>query len=377
MQIIFSGQLYGELRGWRRINNIARYLVNEMWQLDATRANYIGLSHGRLSYLPAGRELRVMPDGTWSPTGRQIGKAARVVRMIIPKEAQEQFTDAAYEEFANLVKGTDFTKRTEFRLVEGEDVRDWYDGESYFYGSGSLDNSCMRHDHCRRYFDLYVENPGIVKMLCLIDREEQLLRGRALVWFVPGCDTPIMDRVYGNDATQTMFREYAEAQGWYSRAFNSYEREMVFIKGGETVYLDITVQLPNYRFPYYPYLDTLKHFAWTTGVISNNRMRRHDATLMNTHGGGAPMKWWHILNRDQKGESYVRVLTAREHTRIERHYGNPDGMVEMIEPEEEMYPALEEPVYSYDDPAPVPMVWTTVRRLEEFADMIGDADDEG
>lgn len=326
VSIRFSEELYELLSNqYRQRDRIVQYLLDEQWRLDTSRINHLGLSGGKLSYLPADRPLMRLPDQSWSETGRQSGRAARVIRMVIPKEDHAKFSDADYERFSNLIKSTDVTKRVLFRMVEGTDIKRWYGGDTYSYGSGSLEASCMRHDHCQGYFSIYTENADIVKMLCMFDTGDDTLRGRALVWFVPGFDTPIMDRVYGNDTTKAMFRQYAAKHGWYYRAFNSYDREMIFVKDDETVYLDICVQLPNYRYSDYPYLDTMKFFSWTTGMFTNNKRRPSDYVLMDTHGEGAPMKWWQIIHREEQGQNFVKVLTDAEFREIEDWYAGPSS----------------------------------------------------
>lgn len=292
-------------------NAICHYLIDRWHNLDTSRINYVNAEKGMLSFLPAGREYKTYPDGSWSRVGRQVGKPGRVVRMLIPKDDYGLFSDADVEQFTNLVKAADVLRSASFVRVSGEKIKYWYDGDHYAYGSGTLDTSCMRHSRCRNYFGVYTENPDIVSLLCLIDKVGDTLLGRALVWEIPGCETPIMDRVYGSDSTKQAFRDYAEDHGWYSRAFHSYEHETEFIKNGETVHLDISVQLPVYRFPWYPYLDTLKYFDWHTGTFANTPARTVHAVLMNTRGEGAPWNWATIPHWAE-GVTLVREVTPSE-----------------------------------------------------------------
>jgi hypothetical protein len=301
---------------------ICRYLLHNFQRLDTSRADYINVERGMLTFLPAGREHVSYPDGSWSRKGRQTGKPGRVVKMLIPKDDHSLFTDTDVETFVNIIKSADITQTADFVEVRGTEIKEWYSDDRYKYGSGTLDTSCMRHSRCWDYFGLYTENPDIVRLLCLIDKQEHLLVGRALVWTIPGYDTPIMDRVYGSDSAKQAFRDYAEDRGWYSRAFHSYEHETEFIKDGEPVHLDISVQMPVYRFPWYPYLDTLKYFDWHTGTFANTPSRTVHAVLMNTRGEGAPWNWATIPHHHE-GVTLIREITREEARELQQRQQPP------------------------------------------------------
>ena len=355
--IIFSVEFENILYRNTYKNPVCAYLINNWSRLDTSRINYVDTDGGLLSFLPAGRPHAVYPDQTWSTAGRQTGKPGRVARMLIPKDDHGLFADRDFESFANIIKATDVNRAATFMLVTGNDIKYWYDGYRYSDGTGSLEMSCMRHTRCRDFFGIYIDNPDIVSMLILVNKDSDLLMGRALVWHIPGCETPIMDRVYGSDSVKQAFRHHAETHGWYSRAFQSFEHETMFVKQGELVYLDIRVKLPNYRYHLYPYLDTLKYFDWNTGCFANTPHYGAHAVLMDTRGAGAPWSWTAIPN-EFPGESHVYEISekqSRDLMRAERNrtplYGH--GQIAPIDPPDD--DGDDDDDHDY---APLPLHWT-------------------
>lgn len=94
-------------------------------------------------------------------------------------------------------------------VVKGEDIKTWYHEDKYEPRSGTLSNSCMRYDRCQDYFNIYINNG--VEMLILKNEQEKLI-GRALLWETN--EGKYMDRVYGKDHIQILFKKWATDNGY-------------------------------------------------------------------------------------------------------------------------------------------------------------------
>jgi hypothetical protein len=133
-----------------------------------------------------------------------------------------------------------------FKMVQGNDVIEWYQEKRYFPGLGSLNKSCMRNH--RTKLELY-NDPSRVAMLILISPDDQLL-GRALVWNVTEPNVTYMDRVYTVfPEHEELFYQIASENGWYN--FRDNENEFLIIRYDH----DIGDEYEN------PYMDTFKYFV--------------------------------------------------------------------------------------------------------------------
>ena len=102
------------------------------------------------------------------------------------------------------------------KIIQGDEMIQYYSQRSYHPEiPGTLHNSCMKHDHCRDYFEVYTKNPEVCKMLIMIDNRGRLL-GRTLLWTAVdpenGSEVLVMDRIYCVDDSKNMhyFKEWAD-----------------------------------------------------------------------------------------------------------------------------------------------------------------------
>lgn len=159
----------------------------------------------------------------------------------------------------------------EMKVVEGEDVRKYYNA-NYNLPGGTLENSCMRYDRCRKFFDIYVE---CAKMLVCYKKDVDKIQGRAILWKIDG--KTYMDRVYTNkDYLLNTFIDYAKEQKWIIRdnhhLLDSGDQQGWLIPDDnytESQYLDLVIR-PGKVYDYYPYLDTFRYLDECTGAISTN-----------------------------------------------------------------------------------------------------------
>jgi hypothetical protein len=145
-----------------------------------------------------------------------------------------------------------------FKVVSGEEIRKWYDEKNYsnINGGGQLNNSCMRFSRCRKYFDIYVENPKVCQLLILMDGTDKKILGRALLWKTDN-DGNFMDRVYTEkDNYMKLFKQWGEQNNYKMKSYD-YRGQEVIVKVKPKLYSS------------YPYMDTLSCYAPVKGILSN------------------------------------------------------------------------------------------------------------
>lgn len=166
-----------------------------------------------VSFLPKGCEPEFKPNGNWTTKNRQQVKPGKIAQKII---GADKYANADYEKFVYRLKALWETGGYEIKLVSGEDIRYWYDREHYYSCSSTLGHSCMQHEECQSYFDLYCEQPECQMLIAL---KNDLLAARALVWTIG--DITFLDRVYYiEDSLLNVFINYARNKQWWIRNDN-------------------------------------------------------------------------------------------------------------------------------------------------------------
>lgn len=189
----------------------------------------------------------------------KVGRFARKMMSLVGKK----YSDSDVESFVNEFKSKIELSKNSFRnfsLVSGNEIKHWYLESSYYNEPrGSLHSSCMRYGSCQKYFDIYTTNPDVCSLLiCKSDYDSSKITGRALVWKLDNGDT-MMDRIYySNQHDIQIFIEYARSMGWVYKS----ERGLICIGEDEERYSeDIGVDIKNWKFEYYPYLDTIPYLS--------------------------------------------------------------------------------------------------------------------
>ena len=224
----------------------------------------------------------------WS-TNRQEVRVGRAIRALLVS-AGEEVLDKEIEEFVNLYKSSidKFNdKFSYFQIVQGPDIAFWYNHKNYSkVRSTPLWNSCMSNVD-DEYFDIYVMNREVVKLVILKDPEdENLIIGRALLWkLVDG--KLYLDRIYTNsDSDVQLFRDYARQNGWWQKAFNGSLATSNAIDpsdGNIKTIHNLEVKLRPGYYDSYPYLDTLKYFNGDIGHLGITH-KGHCYILEDTEG---------------------------------------------------------------------------------------------
>ena len=177
---------------------------------------------------------------------------------MIKKIFGNEITDKELESFVNRWKSSFEEKQIEFKEYSGRNVCDAYSTDNYADDGGELGNSCMNDD--TYYLSIYRENPGVVSVLVLLDKNE-LIRGRALLW-TDNKGRRLLDRIYTIDSFDIdTFKKYAFNKGYYVRNKNNSSQYDGYFKNKEGEVLGdtrIILNKPISQYDYYPYMDTFK-----------------------------------------------------------------------------------------------------------------------
>jgi len=219
--------------------------------------------------------------------GRTEVKVGRFLKAICAL-ADIKSTDREIEQIVNLFKSSTEVPGQAMGLVEGKEIKYWYDGKNYLTDTGELGGSCMRYEKCQDYLNIYSKNPDKVKLLILtqeVDGKKKLI-GRALVWILDEspCEAKIfMDRVYCHQQSDAFkFYSYAKKAGWLMKKDNNsvLESSIKFVYNGKQIKGKVSVKLtagPKSRTKdapaktswKYPFMDTICFLNPEKNEISN------------------------------------------------------------------------------------------------------------
>jgi hypothetical protein len=211
-------------------------------------------------------------------------KIGRIVSKLFKQEilSANNVNQTDIEHFVNSYKSYFDKNKVEFRIVEGEEIKKWYDQDNYsVVGKGTLWGSCMRHKERLKFLDLYTKNTNI-KMLILVHFENGIekLRGRALLWDevilndfyqkIPG-DIKIMDRIYTVlDSDVITFKNWAYQNGYIHKLEQNAKSSLYFYDKNEVLRLSFKIPLKKISFRYYPFLDTFSYFCDHGSYLTND-----------------------------------------------------------------------------------------------------------
>ncbi len=211
-------------------------------------------------------------------------KIGRIVSKLFSKSELEYYgvNSSKIEHFVNLYKSWFDKDKLQFKIVEGEEIKKWYDQDNYsVLSKGTLWNSCMRYKERLKFLDLYTKNTNI-KMLILTYIEDgvEKLRGRALLWDkvelnpfynqIPN-QLKIMDRIYTTlDSDVLLFKNWAYENEYLHKLEQNAKSQLYFVNKNEVVKLSLKIELEKTSFRYYPYLDTFQFFDEQDGVLTND-----------------------------------------------------------------------------------------------------------
>lgn len=230
----------------------------------------------------------------------KIGKFANKIYSLI----NETIPPTEMEKFVNEYKGiiSAFKSMDNFDIVYGQNIRKFYNENTYSEGKGSLNQSCMRHDFCQLYLDIFVDNPDKINLLILRNPINKLkIDGRALIWNLDSDKgKKFLDFPYTTkDYMYKIFESYAKKKGWFytlaerpptmSWSFllnNHYRYLETFDSQGKKVKEEFYVNLTPQEYEYYPYLDIMRYYNPDTGMLANMVDRDDDDFIIldSDHG---------------------------------------------------------------------------------------------
>lgn len=188
-------------------------------------------------------------DFNWSSQKETI-KIGRCVKQLLG----DKVNDREIEIFVNTWKAY-FSKKPNIKIVSGEDIRYWYHHKNYneFSEYNSLGKSCMSHNECQKYLDIYVKNPEVCSMIIMLDDDNKLV-ARAILWETTN-KKQIVDRIY-------------YTHEWNINKIMSWVSEN--LPESISTPKNTKINLNEWKFKYYPYMDTMKYLNYNTGVLSNS-----------------------------------------------------------------------------------------------------------
>lgn len=217
-------------------------------------------------------------------TAMTATKISRLVNTLFPKEYEDAEGQKMLRDLIDKYGAlTDDTMKLE--IVKGEEIRKWYLEDNYDDKRGELASSCMRYDRCQTYFDIYTKNPDVVSML-ICTNAKGLLIGRALIWELAGSKEPsqLMDRIYfRNERVKEKFISYAEE---HDMAYKAGRGLTNIVWHGARFMRSPKVQLDEWEFDEYPYMDTFAKLDIEDGTLYNSEDKAEGFYILTSTDGG-------------------------------------------------------------------------------------------
>lgn len=208
----------------------------------------------------------------WNHPRRFETRIGRFAFRLLGDSVQQHEIEDFVNEYKSIINAKKLVKN--FKLVEGEELKKWYDRESYAYGGGNLNQSCMKHKFCQAFFGIYTRNPDKVKMLILLDQSGDKILGRALLWFLDRPSGKIfMDRIYyADDFILNMFVNYAVRNKWLYKLETGGARNNVLqvVSNNKLVNQTMVVKIEGGSYGAYPFVDNICFYDPRSGSLTND-----------------------------------------------------------------------------------------------------------
>lgn len=249
---------------------VASLLLKEEFtisELANDPVNYISIStqdRTKISYLTGDRIKSLDPSIYWTSSRRFHAKPGGFISKLFKNISSKEI-----EKFSNLYRSQALKPVFNLNVVNGESIRKYYHHQSYSSGNGTLGASCMKHEGCQQFLDIYTENQEVVSMLAMTDNDGRLM-GRALLWDFDSYK--IMDRIYTtcDENLAFYFKQWGTKNGYSFKSEQNWYNTLFFEQvGGKRQEMQLSIQLKESQFRYYPYVDTFKFIDMNTGLLSN------------------------------------------------------------------------------------------------------------
>lgn len=245
--------------------------------------NFISISREdktKISYLTTDRMGLIDESEYWTSSRRFQVKPGGFINKIFKNISSKEV-----EKFSTLFRSQSVKPKFNFSIVKGEGIRNFYHYESHQADRGTLGASCMKHESCQKYLDLYVDNTDKISMLIMTD-DFGALMGRALLWQFESYK--IMDRIYTvcDEDLLFYFKQWATQNGFLYKSEQNWYNTLQFEQIGQKKQeLRLEISLNDYEYRHYPYMDTFKFIDRKTGKLYNYQAEtKHIVTLCSSDG---------------------------------------------------------------------------------------------
>ncbi len=293
--IFISDDLKNILKEIESESLVAQLLLKKRHKKDVLVddiVNYISVSSqdkGRLSYLTSDRISSITDDEYWKTSKRYVAKPGTLVGKLFKDISAKEI-----EKFSLLFRSESQKPSFRFEVVSGEAIKKIYHyGSVSCDGSGSLGISCMKHEHCQKFLDIYSENEDKISMLVMFNDDDYVI-GRALLWDFDS--HKLMDRIYTvQDELYAMyFKKWCIKNGYLHKSEQNWYNTLYFEQFGQKrIELRLKLSLKNNNFEYYPYMDTFK-------IIDN------EGNLYNYHPDDVEFKTICSTDGRKQGSDFIR-----------------------------------------------------------------------
>ena len=254
-------------------SEVAERLLNLLQNDIKTNYNFIKMSDepGKLVFVPDNQASRKLSQGA---SEEELFSAAsnpttigRLVKSLFNSNKMD-INDGALEIFSNRFRALMELKTSEnlgISIVKGEDIKDCYLEDNYnTYGRrGTLNKSCMRHEECQYFFDIYTENPDKVSLV-IKENTSGKIEARALLWKTE--QGLYLDRVYyTEDSYNNLLNDWAKLKFGNIMTYNNLQGKKLEVK-----------LKPHSEYDNFPYIDTLCYYMRDTDEsISSATLRNY------------------------------------------------------------------------------------------------------
>lgn len=262
-------RLLGTYEGKKAGSNYSEYTLYHLQNVDEPNVYIVTYSSNRHGF--GFTKTPSIPENL-----RGSIKIGRFVNRIFDlyfannKDERSNYTASDVEKFVNAYSAIILFRINAsqyFEIVSGEKIKYWYYKDNYVSQIGQLGSSCMRHESCQEYFNIYIENSDVCQLLIFKNITGDKINGRALLW------TDIygkkwIDRVYTiKDSYSVLFKKWAEENG-YENIYKSDKKTKIKVK--------------NKDYIKYPYLDSFIYFK--SGFLTNKKPNKPYCVLQDTFG---------------------------------------------------------------------------------------------
>ena len=231
---------------------------------DQTKISYLSQDKvEKINSIPRSESIEEHGCIYWNNSFRVRARPGSVVQKIF-----KNLSSRDVEIFNNLYKSALNKINFELKVVDGELIKKYYYESTYSDSRGSLGSSCMKYSNCQNFFNIYIDNKDIVKMLIMLDNDGLLL-GRALLWNFD--DYKVMDRIYtiNDEELAYHFKKWALEKGYMYKHEQKWNNTLAFEINGKKTEHEFCIKLPFYDYSRYPYLDTFKFLDREKGMLYN------------------------------------------------------------------------------------------------------------